>query len=133
MEPSFVLYLLGITGAMKSTLAALLLSFFGNFDNKSLPSSFKDTVNSLEKQGFLLKVADGDRRLSPHQQQAGSYEDAGDGAGCGENVRRQDGQRPDECGRTLRGSYVPRGNAIITGEDLPDIGNRGRPAISLWK
>lgn len=126
MEPSFVLYLLGITGAMKSTLAALLLSFFGNFDNKSLPSSFKDTVNSLEKQGFLLKdvltVID-DYHPTSSRQEAMKMQ------GTAQAVARMYGDRTGR-GRmnadgTLRGSYVPRGNAIITGEDLPDIGQSG--------
>ncbi|MBQ8842374.1 MAG: DUF927 domain-containing protein, partial [Ruminiclostridium sp.] len=54
-EPAFILYLLGRTQSKKSTLAALFLSFFGNFTSSTLPCSFKDTLNALEKKCFYLK------------------------------------------------------------------------------
>ena len=47
-EPKFVLFLLGKTGSRKSTLAALMLSFFGRFTASELPLSFRDTSNSME-------------------------------------------------------------------------------------
>ena len=39
--------LLGRTGAKKSTLSALALSFFGSFTETELPMSFADTPNSI--------------------------------------------------------------------------------------
>jgi len=54
-EPAFVTMLVGQTGTMKSTLAALFLSHFGEFTAKSLPGSFKDTKNALEFKGYALK------------------------------------------------------------------------------
>ena len=52
----FSLVLIGKTGSMKSTLAALLQNFWGtSFDGRSLPASFEDTVNELEKKLFLAK------------------------------------------------------------------------------
>ena len=46
-EPKFVLLLSGKTGSRKSTLAALMLSFFGKFTASELPLSFRDTANSI--------------------------------------------------------------------------------------
>lgn len=52
-EPAFVMYLLGKTQSRKSTLAALILSFFGDFTSSKLPMSFKDTSNALEKNALF--------------------------------------------------------------------------------
>ena len=46
-EPKFILSLIGRTGSMKSTVAALILSFFGHFTATKLPMSFHDTANIL--------------------------------------------------------------------------------------
>lgn len=126
IEPSFVLYLLGSTGAMKSTLAALVLSFFGQFDNKCLPESFKDTANSLEKQGFLLKDV---LTVVDDYHPTRSVQEARKMQATAQAVARMYGDRTGRgrmnADATLRQSYIPRGNAIITGEDLPDIGQSG--------
>ena len=126
-EPSFLIMLLGVTGSMKSTLAALALNFFGeNWNNKNLPHSFKDTANALEKSLFqladVLTVIDD---LHP----AGSRLEAAKMAATFQAVSRSVGDRigrqrmnPDS---SLRQSYAPRGNVIITGEDFPNIGQSG--------
>ena len=49
------LFLEGPTGSLKSTLAALLLSHFGNFERTSLPGAWASTANQLEHRAFLLK------------------------------------------------------------------------------
>lgn len=54
-EPKFVLFLVGKTGSRKSTLAALMLSFFGKFTASELPLSFRDTANSIIHHTFALK------------------------------------------------------------------------------
>ena len=54
-EPKFVLFLVGKTGSRKSTLAALMLSFFGKFTASELPLSFRDTANSILHHTFALK------------------------------------------------------------------------------
>lgn len=54
-EPKFVLFLVGKTGSRKSTLAALMLSFFGKFTASELPLSFRDTANSILHNAFSLK------------------------------------------------------------------------------
>lgn len=50
-----VLALIGQTGSKKSTLAALVLSHFGNFTHDSLPLSFRDTANSILERLYALK------------------------------------------------------------------------------
>ncbi len=126
IEPSFLLFLLGKTGTKKSTLAALTLCFFGEFDNKSLPGSSKDTGNSLEKTGFLLKdvltVID-DFHPSMNRSDVSRMEQTAQavcrmyGDRTGRNRMNADG--------SLRVNYPVRGNAILTGEDVPSIGQSG--------
>lgn len=125
-EPSFLLFLLGKSNAKKSTLAALTLCFFGNFDNKSLPGSFKDTENSLEKIGFILKdiltvIDDFHPSSSIYMAKLNQTAQAvcrmyGDRTG--KNRMNADG--------SLRVNYPVRGNAIITGEDVPAVGLSGQ-------
>ncbi len=55
LKIDFSLWIYGPTGSMKSTLAALTLCHFGNFDRRTLPGSWFSTVNSLEKLCFTLK------------------------------------------------------------------------------
>ena len=49
------LWIEGKTGSMKSTLAALFLSHFGEFDRVNLPGAWSSTANQLERRAFLLK------------------------------------------------------------------------------
>jgi hypothetical protein len=53
--PDFTVWFWGPTGTLKSTLAAVLLSHFGDFSETSLPLSFESTANAIERQLFLLK------------------------------------------------------------------------------
>ncbi len=53
----FSLWIYGRTGGLKSTLAALALSHYGNFNRLTLPGSWLSTANSLEKLIFILKDA----------------------------------------------------------------------------
>jgi len=125
-EPAFILYLLGVTGALKSTLAALALCHFGEFTAKNLPGSFKDTANALEKRGFLLKdvltVID-DYHPSGQKNEATRMERTA------QEITRSYGDRTGRArlnsDTSLKDSYRPRGNVIITGEDLPNIAQSG--------
>ena len=54
-EPKFSTALVGKTGSRKSTLAALILSFFGVFSASTLPLSSNDTANSIIESAYLLK------------------------------------------------------------------------------
>jgi hypothetical protein len=49
------LWLEGITGSLKSTLIALVLSHYGEFDRVHLPGAWASTANQLERRAFLLK------------------------------------------------------------------------------
>jgi len=55
LKIDFSLWLYGPTGSLKSTLAALALCHYGDFNRLSLPGSWLSTANSLEKLCFILK------------------------------------------------------------------------------
>jgi len=55
LKIDFSLWIYGETGGFKSTLAALALSHYGNFNRLTLPGSWFSTENSLEKLTFVLK------------------------------------------------------------------------------
>jgi len=57
IEPGHVTFLWGTTGSFKSTIIALLLSHYGNFEPKGLPANFRDTPKSIEEMAFQAKDA----------------------------------------------------------------------------
>ena len=124
-EPKTVLMLVGKSGSKKSTLSALMLSFFGNFTATSLPLSFKDTANSIMHHAYDLKdvltciddfhpsgKADEQNMKNTMQMILRSY---GDRVGRG---------RLNEKSEALETRF-PQGNAIVTAEFPPDIGESG--------
>lgn len=124
--PAFSLFLLGGTGTRKSTAVALALSHFGHFTSRSLPASFGDTSNYVRKKAFLLKdmpiVVDDYHPVSSAQERrrmdatAQSLSRAfGDGAERGRM----------KADLTLQESNPPRGVAILSGEDMPNVGESG--------
>ncbi len=125
-EPAFVLWLAGVTQSMKSSLAAVALSFFGDFTALNLPACFKDTANSIERKGFLLKdslIVVDDFHPSATRAEAQEMNKKAQMIlrGYGDRVGRgrlwADG--------SLRKSFPPRGMCLTTGEDLPDVGQSG--------
>ena len=123
--PKFVLNIIGRTGTRKSTLAALFLCFFGIFNAGNLPMSFRDTSNSIIQNAFALKDVltciddfhpcgrDDERKLTGTMQAlVRSY---GDRTGRGR--LRKDSSAME--------SRPPLGNAIVTSEFPPDIGESG--------
>lgn len=54
-RPDFSLWLEGPTASLKSTLAALFLSHFGDFDRVHLPGAWSSTANQLRRRAFILK------------------------------------------------------------------------------
>ena len=123
--PKFVLNIIGSTGTRKSTMAALFLCFFGIFSAENLPMSFRDTANSIIQNAFTLKDVltciddfhpcgrDDERKLTGTMQAlVRSY---GDRTGRG---RLRKDSSPME-------SRPPLGNAIVTSEFPPDIGESG--------
>jgi len=125
-EPLYLLFLVGRTQTRKSTLAALMLSFFGEFSASTLPCSFKDTANAIEKKGYILKdtlnvVDDYHPAMTSKERQTMDTIMQALSRGYGDRKGR-DRMNPDI---SLRESSAPRGNVIITGEDIPDIGQSG--------
>lgn len=124
-EPKLVLFLIGKTGVKKSTLASLILSFFGDFTNTDLPISFKDTANSIIEQTFILKdvltVID-DFHPSNKLDEQNLNKNA-------QTIMRAYGDRIGKnrlkSDSTLMVAKPPRGNAILTGESAPDISESG--------
>ena len=124
-EPKFILWLVGKTGSQKSTTAALMLSFFGHFTAVSLPMSFGDTANSIAAQGYMVKdlpVVIDDFHPCGRIEQAKMTATA-------QNIARAYGDRNGKGRLTsdcnLRIARPPQGNAIVTAEFPPDIGESG--------
>ena len=124
-EPKFVLFLIGRTGTRKSSLAALMLSFFGHFTAADLPMSFQDTANSITYHSFALKDV---LTCIDDFHPATRYEEQKQTA-TAQNILRAYGDRvgrgrlrPDCSPMDAR---PPQGNAIVTAEFPPDIGESG--------
>ena len=125
-EPAFVTMLTGPTGTMKSTLAALALCHFGQFTAKSLPGDFNATRNALEGRGFALKdtlmVVD-DFYPSAYRNEYAKM------ASTLQGLLRSYGDRSGRARMTsdikLREVYVPRGNLLVTSEDVPNLEQSG--------
>lgn len=125
-EPAFVMWLQGVTQSMKSSLAAVALSHFGEFSALNLPANFKDTVNSLERKGFLLKdsllVVDD---FHPSATRTEAMEMAKKAQAIFRGYGDRVGRGRLWADGTLRKSFPPRGMCLLTGEDLPDCGQSG--------
>lgn len=123
--PKFVLFLMGKTGSRKSTLAALMLSFFGRFTATELPLSFRDTANSIVHNAFALKDVP---TVIDDFHPAGTAEEKKLTA-TAQSIMRSYGDRQGRgrlrADATPMESRPPQGNAIITGEYPPDIGESG--------
>ena len=125
-EPAFVTMLTGPTGTMKSTLAALALCHFGQFTAKSLPGDFNATRSMLEVKGFALKdtlmVVD-DLYPSAYKSEYAKM------ASTLQGLLRSYGDRSGRARLTSdikpREVYVPRGNLLVTGEDVPNLEQSG--------
>lgn len=124
-EPKTILMLLGKTGSKKSTLAALVLSFFGSFSLTTLPMSFRDTVNSMESSmcclNDTLTVVDD---LHPSKHREKDKTDAMMQSICrmvGNRAPR--GRLGQDC--KPRPDLLTRCNLIVTAEQLPDVGESG--------
>jgi len=124
IEPSLLTYIWGPTGIKKSTLIALLLSHFGNFEAKGLPASFRDTANSIEKLAFLTKdtvLAVDDLYLARDPRERAKLE------GILEYLSRNQGDRTGKgrmkADTSLREGLPPRGLALCSGEIMPLVGS----------
>ncbi|MBR4206627.1 MAG: hypothetical protein IKQ92_14230 [Clostridia bacterium] len=121
-EPKFVFTLIGRTGAKKSTLSALALSFFGVFSESDLPMSFADTPNSI-----LLAASHLDDVLTcVDDSHPSTKQDVTNMNTIAEKLVRGYGDRAQRnrltSDITLRRTRPPQGNVIMTAEFVPDIG-----------
>lgn len=122
IRATFVVWLYGRTGTLKSTLAALALNHYGaEFDGFQFPANFTDTPGRLEHKAFLVKdallVID-DYAPQKTLREAIEYQRTahhiiravGNQAGRGRLTREI----------KARQSYAPRGLVMVTGEELPE-------------
>lgn len=125
--PMHTLFLSGTSGARKSTVAALGLAHFGSqFNNTHMPASFKDTGNAIGRKAFLLKdmpllVDDLHPTASPQERRRMDS--------VAQSIARMWGDRADR-GRlrsdlSMQEGNPPRGIGMMTGEDLPEVGESG--------
>lgn len=124
-EPKFILTLLGRTGSMKSTVAALMLSFFGIFSATDLPMSFRDTANSIIHNAFALK----DVLTCVDDYHPCSRRESENMKAIMQTLARSYGDRAARNRMSpeikLREARPPQGNVIVTAEFAPDIGESG--------
>lgn len=120
LEPDFTLWVVGRSGVLKTSIAALLIGHYGRFSFRSVPANWESTVNALERQSFLVK----DLPLL-----IDDYRPPADGSEAAE-LRRKAGRllravgnragrarlRPDLAARP---EYWPRGIILVTAEDRP--------------
>ena len=110
---------------MKSTVAALFLSFFGNFSNTDLPMSFRDTANSIIHSSFALKdvltCIDDYHPTGRKESEAMKATMQALARGYGDKAARNRLTADIQ----LRETRPPQGNAIVTAEFAPDIGESG--------
>ena len=123
--PRFVLNLIGRTGTRKSTLAALFLSFFGSFNSGNLPLSFRDTANSIIHNSFALK----DVLTCIDDFHPSGRDDEKKLTATAQSIMRAYGDRTGRgrlrADSTLMEARPPLGNAIVTSELPPNIGESG--------
>ncbi len=124
-EPKFIFALLGRTGSMKSTVAALMLSFFGSFSATDLPMSFRDTANSIIYNAFALK----DVLTCVDDYHPCSRRESENMKAIMQTLARGYGDRAARNRISpeikLREARPPQGNVIVTAEFAPDIGESG--------
>lgn len=128
VEPRFILYFDGKTGSGKTSVAKLFLDFFGNFKtSREAPCNFRDSVNSTEKKFSIL---DSTLTLLDDRRPTTSLKDKADLENKEQNSIRMIGDRAARARMnadgTLKPSYVPKCNLIITAEDaFANVGESG--------
>lgn len=119
----FVTWISGKSGSQKSSLSALILSHFGNFERDNLPGGFKDTVNSIEKKAFTLKdtlFAIDDYYPSKSQTESKKMDAVAESL-FGLYGDRQARSRMRQDGQTVKMGFCARGMCIVTGESFPSF------------
>ncbi len=116
----FAAFLHAQTGSLKSSLSAITLAFFGNFDARSFPANFSDSDSDLEAKGHQVKdgiyciddfkpATNAVEATKLHSKTERFIRNTGNGAGRGR-------RNPD---MTAKPGPFNRALSIMTGEDLP--------------
>ena len=116
----FMLWVFGETGSMKSTLCALALCHYGDFDHKHLPDGWGSTDNILEKQMFIVK--DAPLVIDDFAPQASGVDAQNLDRKAARLVRSVGNRSPRNrmnADTTTRTGFTARGLVISTGEQLP--------------
>ncbi len=118
LAPDLTVWLEGMTGSLKSSLAAVFLSHWGEFDRLCLPGAWSSTPNQLEKRAFILKDL-----LFVIDEYAPTAHDARELDSKAARLIRGQGNRAGR-GRlradlSERPTYSPRGLLLGTGEHHP--------------
>lgn len=126
IPPGFAAFFAGKGGTGKTTAVTLALSHFGLFTNKTPTASFHDTSNSVRKKAFTLQdmpLLVDDYHPTSSQQEKRKMES------MAQDLARAFGDMADRgrmnADRTLQTAMPPRCLAIMTGEDMPQIGESG--------
>ncbi len=124
-EPKSVTILIGKTGSKKSSLAALMMNFFGVFTATTLPLSFKDTQFSIVDNTYYVK----DVLTVVDDFHPTTKTEAAKMTATAQAIVRAYGDRVGrgrlKSDATPNQTRHPQGNAIITAEFMPDIGESG--------
>ena len=128
-RPAMVPYLWGDTGAMKSTLMALMLCHFGTFSYMTLPASFRGTTFSVEQMGYILKdvlfAVDDLKRTNDRFLKQEMFKTLGNLLriyGDGQDRSRLE-PNMESAGVKLQKSISARGLLVVTGEYNPTDGS----------
>lgn len=132
LETCFTLWYVGPTGALKSVLSGLALSHYGNFSHKTLPASWRDTKNQLEKLLFLAKdillVIDDwapaeDINSMREMESKAEYIIRAQG-----NRQAKGRMKPNMSSQTI---FIPRGMLLSSGEQLPSGQSRNARVLPV--
>jgi hypothetical protein len=125
IEPSHMVYVLGFTGTWKSSMAAIFLSHYGDFNKNNLPASFEDTKGGYEILASLAKdcLLEIDDYHPPKNQRDKATMEA-----RLEFLSRNQGDRHGKnrmtaSSNSLREGHSPAGLVLITGEICPLSGS----------
>jgi hypothetical protein len=112
-------WLYGPSGAMKSSVVAVLMSFFGAFDRETLPASWESTATALENLLFVAKdvvvVIDDFAPVSSDV----SDKKRITATNILRSIGNQSSRSRSRADLTLRPNRPPRALVVGTGEDLP--------------
>lgn len=117
--PSFSLWLYGEPDSRKSTVASLLLNFFGKgFARGNLPMSFNDTENSMTKKLALCKdsLAVIDDVIHPAATTSQKNKQKALAQDIVFNIANRTGRGRMKADESLRKTFKPQGMVIITSE-----------------